>query len=885
MRVKPKVSVIVPVYNVESYITRCLETLVSQTLEDIEILVVNDGSPDGSQAIVDTFVERYPDKVISLIKPNGGLSSARNFGLDHARGDYIGFVDGDDFVQPDMYERLYQRAVSTDADMVVCSYKVVDLNTGEEIYFRAGGKRHYGKSLAEMPSVLLAVPPYAWNKLFAKHLFDESGVRFPEGKLFEDIPVTYSLMALANKIEKIPVPLYNYLRFRVGAITHSYSPRNLEMLDTLSELVAFYQRAGLFETYRPQLLFLNFRHVFNRFAELPEYDGAGIKQEFVNRAWEHLDRYFPDWRDDPLVNERYANEWRFWFFKHWAPMHAYALAPRVLHAMTDAVSNARRAVQHFLKRFSRDRLARLRYARSRRDAQVAKDVVLFESFHGKNITDSPFYLMRELSARGTHRLYVTTTDVAASERFLSEHGIIATPVLLESPLYTRILAAAGCLVNNVTFPPYFAKRDGQVYLNTWHGTPLKTLGKSMPAGTRDLQNIQRNFLAADYLLFANEFTRDHMMRDYMLNGLYAGQDLVMGSPRNEPFFDQELGHRIREELGVSDKKVVVYMPTWRGGNTRQMDVDSYSRQVEDHLWAIDSALSDDVVFYVKFHTLVMASIDIEDYQHIRPAPTNYETYEFLSAADCLVTDYSSVFFDFASTGKEIVLFAYDRDEYLAERNLYMPLESLPFPVVTSIEELTACLTRTEPFVADDAYRVFASEFAKYDSSHASRAVIDRIFCPVPDAGAAPEGDSGERIPPEVSLVFLPQLSESGLALFKRLVDAGRGRDREAFVFRARKMCPQTDEYLYSLYADEGQDINYIVTGDRMQLTVAQSLALWLEKHFGWSSRFAQDAYALELRRLFGITRIRSAEDVSNSRKFTMLTELINGSTENGRAED
>jgi len=361
--VNPKVSVIVPVYNVESYIGRCLDSLVSQTLEDIEILVVNDGSPDGSQAIVDSFVIRFPGKVVSLTKPNGGLSSARNFGLEHARGDYIGFVDGDDFVEPEMYGALYSRAQATGAEMVVCSYRVVDVNTGQDLYYRAGARRYYGRSMHDMPAVLLAVPPYAWNKLFSRRLFDESDVRFPEGKLFEDIPVTYSLMALANKIEKVQIPLYNYLRFRTGAITHSYSPRNLEMFDTLSDLVGFYKRNGLFDTYRPQLLYLNFRHVFNRFVELPEYDGVAIKQEFATRAWRHLDEHFPGWRDDPLVRERYNGQWRFWFFTHWAPLRAYAFAPRALHAIGDAAVDARVAVRRFFKRFSKARRAPLRSAR------------------------------------------------------------------------------------------------------------------------------------------------------------------------------------------------------------------------------------------------------------------------------------------------------------------------------------------------------------------------------------------------------------------------------------------------------------------------------------------------------------------------------------------
>ena len=117
-----KVSVIVPVYNVEAYLERCLDSLVKQTLEEMEIIVVNDGTKDNSQAIIDRYAAAYPQKVISLIKENGGLSDARNYGIPYAHGEYIGFVDSDDYLNVTMYQKLYDRAAETDSDIVVCGY-------------------------------------------------------------------------------------------------------------------------------------------------------------------------------------------------------------------------------------------------------------------------------------------------------------------------------------------------------------------------------------------------------------------------------------------------------------------------------------------------------------------------------------------------------------------------------------------------------------------------------------------------------------------------------------------------------------------------------------------------------------------------------------------
>ena len=123
-----KVSIIVPVYNVEKYLAKCLDSLVSQTLEDVEIIVVDDGSKDNSKQIIDEFQTKYPDKIKSFVKENGGLSDARNFGLDRAIGEYIGFVDSDDYVTAEMFEEMHSLAQKYDAEMVICNLQKVDEN-------------------------------------------------------------------------------------------------------------------------------------------------------------------------------------------------------------------------------------------------------------------------------------------------------------------------------------------------------------------------------------------------------------------------------------------------------------------------------------------------------------------------------------------------------------------------------------------------------------------------------------------------------------------------------------------------------------------------------------------------------------------------------------
>lgn len=176
------------------------------------------------------------------------------------------------------------------------------------------------------------------------------------------------------------------------------------------------------------------------------------------------------------------------------------------------------------------------------------------------------------------------------KKFVKENNLDIELVKLKSFKYQKVLATSKYLVNNVSFPPYFIKRKEQVFMNTWHGTPLKTLGKNMRKGIDSMHNIQHNFLQADYLLFPNEFTKDHMMEDYNLNDLYTGKTVVCGYPRNSIFMDAEGGKELKKALGYEGKTLYTYMPTWRGKNSYQGIGADYLDQINEILEAVDEAL-------------------------------------------------------------------------------------------------------------------------------------------------------------------------------------------------------------------------------------------------------------------------------------------------------
>ena len=222
-----KISIIVPVYNVELYLEKCLLSLVNQTLQEIEILVVNDGSQDQSQKIIDKFQQEYPDRIFGFMKENGGLSDARNFGIDRAKGQYLGFVDSDDYVSEMMFEEMYNLAEKHNAEMAICNLQKVDEN---------GSVTQKLTQLPNFPekivlennlSVFSDISYFACNKLFRRELFQDK--RFKKGIHFEDIELIPQLLLQCQIVAFTPNYHYQYLE-RQDSISKSHTMKGLDIL-------------------------------------------------------------------------------------------------------------------------------------------------------------------------------------------------------------------------------------------------------------------------------------------------------------------------------------------------------------------------------------------------------------------------------------------------------------------------------------------------------------------------------------------------------------------------------------------------------------------------------------------------------------------------------
>lgn len=238
--VPSRISIIVPVYNVENYLAKCLGSLINQTHQNVEILVINDGSRDNSGEIIKSFEDKYPDKIKAFSKDNGGLSDARNFGIDRATGDYIGFVDSDDYVTETMFEEMLHLAQKHRAEIVICNIQKVDENGSVTQKLTQIPNMPEKIKLEDHFSVFSDISYFACNKLFKKELFNQK--RFKKGVHFEDIQLIPQLLLECETIAQTQNFHYQYLE-RTDSITKTHTEKGLDILKAVQDVESVFSQS------------------------------------------------------------------------------------------------------------------------------------------------------------------------------------------------------------------------------------------------------------------------------------------------------------------------------------------------------------------------------------------------------------------------------------------------------------------------------------------------------------------------------------------------------------------------------------------------------------------------------------------------------------------
>ena len=313
-----RISLIVPMYNVEQYLEACLDSLKAQTLSDMEILLIDDGSTDHTSGIARRYAQQ-DTRFRYYRKPNGGLSDARNYGIPLTRGEYIAFLDSDDWVESDLYARMSEAIGTADVLVTDIEYRFAE----ESKNFLMKGLSDWDASSIQKKALLS--PLFAWNKLYKRDWFMSLGLRYPEGLWYEDLPVTTLVFARANDIAYLTGCPIHY-RQREGSIMAS---KNDERLGNIFEILDLVRRRfkenGLSTQYHEELEYLHIEHL--RLYGMFRFIRSDRTEEYYAKSEEVMKRNFPGWKNNRYIaNLNLKNRL---FLQYYSPKTAWLFHPLI----------------------------------------------------------------------------------------------------------------------------------------------------------------------------------------------------------------------------------------------------------------------------------------------------------------------------------------------------------------------------------------------------------------------------------------------------------------------------------------------------------------------------------------------------------------------------
>ncbi len=699
----PRFSVIVPAYKVQAYLHECLDSVLSQSYADLELIAVDDGSPDACGAIIDEFTARDP-RVRSVRLPrNQGLGAARNAGLRVATGDYLLFLDGDDTLTPHALRAIADRLKETgEPDVLVHDYARVDwsgrtVRNQAAIQLTERGPASFG--LEDRPG-LLKLLTVVWNKTYRREFVEREGFTFPSG-LYEDVPWTYPVLMAAESIATLDRVCVHYRQRRRGSITRTTSRRHFDLFEQYDRVFAYVGQRPELARWRPVLFRRMVNHLTTVFAHGERLPRAA-RAEFLRQARAHCRR-------------------------HHAPGHPVPLRSRLRHALVRlglhrtfrtlqrASALRRRSVKVLTRLLKTLRSGALRlHYRVQRRLPLRADRAVFTAYDGRGHGCNPGALE---NAFRTHAPHIRTSWVARPEH----HHTIPSATRRVRPgtaAYWTALARSKYLVSNVDFDRRLVKRPGQILLQTQHGTPLGHMGLDLqerPAAARgtDFAELLRGVDTWDHVLSANRHST--LTWERVFPGRY--RTLEYGQPRNDVFQQATSADvsRLRETLGIPEGSVaILYAPTHRDHRR--------SQQAALDLERVLRTLGPRYVVLARAHHAYGEPLSAGSADRVIDVTDHPSVEQLCLASDVLVTDYSSIMFDYANLDRPIVLLADDREAYEAARGTYVDLRSFA----------PGAVARSE----DELIDIFATGHWRGSRSAQLRSAFRERFCPYDDGRAA-----------------------------------------------------------------------------------------------------------------------------------------------------
>ncbi|WP_329217842.1 bifunctional glycosyltransferase family 2 protein/CDP-glycerol:glycerophosphate glycerophosphotransferase [Streptomyces sp. NBC_01485] len=705
----PRFSVIVPAYKVQAYLHECLESVLSQSYADLELIAVDDRSPDACGEIIDEFAARDARVRAVHLPHNVGLGQARNAGLEHARGDYLLFLDSDDTLTPDALRAIADRLQDTgEPDVLVYDYASTYW-TGEAVRNKfADQLDEEGPApfrLADRPG-LLRVLMVAWNKAYRREFVESVGLTFPPG-YYEDTPWTYPALLAAKTLATLDRVCVHYRQRRRGNILSTTSRGHFDVFEQYDRVFAFVEQHPELAEWRPVLFRRMVDHlstVFTKRDRLPR----GSRAEFLRRARAHYRRYRVPGASVPLRSRLRHTLVHFGVHRTYRLLQVSMTVRRRTQKAASKLTRALRAA------------ALQAHYRVQLRLPLRADRAVFAAYWGRGHGCNPGALEE---AFRTFAPQVRTAWIARPE-----HQATVPPgprhVRPGTAAYWTALARSKYLVNNVNFDRRLVKRPGQVFVQTQHGTPLKHMGLDLqerPAAARDM-----DFAALldgvdkwDYVLSANRHTTLTWERVYP--GRY--ETLEYGYPRNDVYQKATAADvaRLRETLGIPRSAVaVLYAPTHRDYRRVQgshLDLERVLRRLGPRFVILARA------HYWQDAPLARRTPGVIDV-------TGHPSVEALClASDALVTDYSSLMFDYANLDRPIVIHADDWEAYEAARGTYFDLRAFPPGAVARSEDELIDIFGTGHWRGSRSTQLrtaFRERFCAHDDGRAAERVVRRV---------------------------------------------------------------------------------------------------------------------------------------------------------------
>ena len=839
----PKVTIIIPAYNAGKHIRACLKSIFNQTEKSLQIIVIDDGSTDETRSIL-IKEQRDHSNLEIFFQDNAGVSKARNLGLVKAKGKFLSFVDSDDTLDPKFYEHLLWNQEKTNGELIECGRIDCYPTRQREV----PTCKDNVVDISRKPEYINKGSLFVWDKLFITDVIRKNNITFDESIGYaEDAIFLIKYKLSITKISYVHKCLYYY---RINPLSASKNNTKIhDIVPAMESLIEVIMANGRFRqmiSYVGDIASGYFvRKISSKeFLKIDKKD----QNKFITDFLVFFQNYIPNWKEHIVSYKARNNKW----LKALNRYRTNVLSINVFLALKKSSIPIGKFINLFntFIKFKKSYKQVDEYFECRSLPLKQKQIFLL-SFFGSGFSDNIFYIAKWFSENTDFSVIVGSNYLERDLIFAKTQHLSITFVKVGSKKFHQVLAESKYLVTNSRFPSYFNKRQGQILLNTWHGTPLKTLGRSIHKGLSDLGNNQTQFLQADLILVPNEHTYRVFSDDYSLKNNFQGKLEFGGYPRNSVFFRAKDRQHYRNLLSLTNKRVFAYMPTWRGETLNSRSILDYKKTIERIFDTLDANVQDDVLIYVKLHQVVMNKININKYKHIKPFDSRFETYQFLNLMDCLVTDYSSVLFDYLNSKRKVVLFMYDYKQYIEQRGLYFELNKIGLDKLFTISELIKFINTYNSNVRN--HSDLLTTFCKYDSENSTEILCRKLL--------TSEKEIHTCQPRHICL--MPQLTTpEKVQQFKKLVN----KSDILFVFAQEYFTRATESILHSY----DKQIDYIVVPIKKIMPSNFYLRIRLGEKIKW---ITTDSFREKCRKLIlpGISYSR-IDNYSNYPEFRILQQ-------------